>query len=69
MQINQSDTWETADEFLIEFANRIMSFQVCGGFVENGGKVEDGYQFCIFKSVLGENLNDDFKRKIPVFGI
>lgn len=55
-----SDTWEIADKFLIEFANRIMSFQVCGGFVENGGEIEDDYQFCIFKAVLDENLNDHF---------
>lgn len=45
---------------VIEFANRIMSFQVCGGFVENGGEIEDDYQFCIFKAVLNEDLNDDF---------
>lgn len=55
-----SDTWETADMFLIEFANRIMTFQVCGGFVENGGEIEHCDQFCDFKAVLDENLNDDF---------
>lgn len=55
-----SDTWETWDNPLIEFANRIMSFQVCGGFVENGGEIELSDQFCDFKAVLDENLNDDF---------
>lgn len=45
---------------MLEFANRIMSFQVCGGFVENGGEIEHGDQLCDFKAVLDENLNDDF---------
>lgn len=45
---------------MLEFANRIMSFQVCGGFVENGGEIEHRDQFCDFKAVLDDNLNDDF---------